>query len=78
MAAMEDVKAAVGEHQRARQGGKGRGKRIGSDDLALETDAAHGVQLMYSKSVTTLVTPAVVRAISVAASASACVTRPIR
>jgi len=75
MPTMQNVEAAVGEHPWARQLIHPFSKFAGRAQLALK-GGKH--QSMYSNMVTTLLTPEVLRATSVAFVASECFTRPIR
>src|SRR6185312_15249176 len=72
MAAMQDVEYAVGEDHRALDAFRPRRELAGRADLRFEGGRSRHRQETYSNSVTTRLTPLVVRATSVAASASAC------
>ena len=94
MAAVQDVKTAIGKHQRVRQLRYALWQFVRRDNLGLEcrgrvvstghflaggpSSARACSGLMISNTRTTFCTPPVVRAISAAASASAWVTRPSR
>src|SRR6185503_2074082 len=85
MPAMQQVKDAVGEYQRARELADPARQPLGRMDLAFESRRLHfgGGQmpspaLHSSKIRTTLITPPVLRAMSTASAASCSVTMPIR